>query len=539
MSHWMRRSLLIARVRSLRSVREMQSRPLLAALNLLPLLLIAPAVVGRLPISGYESVWAEPGAYVYGVRFDNGEHVAILDVARTSAVVLFTLVAYLVTLPELSSGGMLGDETEDLLVVVDPRTIVLAEQLTYVGFTARLAGIIVLSAAIAFGFGAGSPLATALIVLAAATVFLTAIAVTYPIVLAVKLAFAVVDPIRNNKLLVGGPLVVVLFGLYLAVDDIAAAAASVPLSWYGDLAFVALTPTASAVRALSALLAALILVVLSVPTATLVADRLWHVDVEPSSDESSAVWASSRVGRLACRYTSRPVGTVAVVTWRRLRRNPKILLYGGLLVALTASVGIATAERYPNAVPIMVAIYSAASVSVGVTLNPLGNEGTMLPLTLTAPGGGRSMVGGYALSGAVPGAVLVAVATLLSGVYSPLNTSELVGITALGAILGATAPLISLGIGVALPQFDGISAARSSQMYPPRLKAVVSELFVVVGIGLPSVVGLHGSEGLVQTTAIPARVITAAGVGTTLVACIIVGWLSLCYAISAIERYEP
>ncbi|WP_137288983.1 hypothetical protein [Natronorubrum halophilum] len=528
---------MIAKTQSIRQYRQLRAKPLLAAFQVLPLLIIIPAVVGRLPLPGYEGIWSAPGAYVYGTRFASGHEATVLELGRGAAGVLFLLVTYLVLLPKAMGNGGLTDEIDDHLAVVPTTTLAIAELLTYLAFGWRIVGPILLAAAIVFGAGAGTALTTVTIAFAGCVLFVTAAAAAYPIALALQLAFTHVTLLRENKLIVGGPLVIGMFAVFVSLRQSIDLLGGVPIGWYADLALISAT-AASPVRATVALIALPATVAASVSIAPRLGERLWLADEPSPAPSESAERNRSPVDELLGRVLSRPVAAVVRVTWRRLRREPRVLLFGGLLIVLTASAGLSVANRFPNGIPIIVAIYGAATVGVGVTLNPLGSEGRALGGTLTTPRGGQHVLTGYALSAAIPGCLLVGLASVAAGSLTELEPLTRAGLSVFGALFGAMAPVLSLGIGVALPQFDGIDSANNTGMQTPRLEAVFAFTTVIVALGLPAIVGLYGAPSLATGSALSPRVVAIAGPVTSLTLLAGASWFSYQYALTAVRERE-
>lgn len=536
MSHWLHKSVRIAEVETRRQFRQMKEQPAVALLNVLALVVIVPGVVGEVPLPGVGTVGAAPGAYAFGAQLAAGEEAAVLEIGRTASVALFVMGIYLVGMAEIGNEGP-QMAIDGLLATVPPRTIAVGRMLVYALFVARLAGVIVLAGAIAFGVGAGSALATGTFLLGGLGALLTAVAITYPVALAGKLAFRRIETLRENKLLFGGPLVVGLFALLLGLRDPASLIQQLPLAWYADLGLLGSVSGTSPLRAVLVTAALPVALIGSALASSRIGEAVWLSDDLQSDTEVSLDREPSNLERFLERTVSPPVAAVTRVTWWRLRREPQVFLFGGLLVVLTASAGITAAERFPNALPYIIAIYGAATVGAGATLNPLGNEGAMLPGTLTVPNGGRHVVAGYAVSASLPGAVLVGAATLAAGAWIGLTTPKLLAVGVLGVALGAAGPVISLGLGVAFPNFDGIDVLDSTNMQAPHLRAVFLYLIGLVALGIPAAAGLSpGAAG--ELLPLSDAVITAVGVGATVAAAFGVARLSFGYAVNVVGAYE-
>ena len=112
-------------------------------------------------------------------------------------------------------------------------------------------------------------------------------------------------------------------------------------------------------------------------------------------------------------------------------------------------------------------------------MNPLGDEGAVLPVTLTAVSG-RQYVRGLMTPGLVFGLPLVLVATVIAGLLSPYTLVEQLGLVALGLYLTAVAVTITPAIGMALPRFSAVSVGQSRNVLPPRMSAVAVHAAVTV-----------------------------------------------------------
>lgn len=549
MAGWLRQSLTIGRVHTTRQHRRLRSQPILYLFQFVPVLFGLVGVVGRLPIPGYSRFWSAPGAFVYGTRFAAGEPFPALSTARGFAGLLFVLLVYIVLLQEAGGDSPTVGDVDHLLLTVPPRTIAVGNLLAYGLFNGPLVGAILLAGSVAFGVGAGSAFATACLLLASVPLLATAVSVAYVVALAAQLAFLRFERLRENKLLLGGPLVAAVAGLFVRFRTSTELLSTLPLGWFADVGFALLTPDASPTNAAAAVLASAGLVGASVVVAARLGERLWLADdpVPPAQsahldgvvgDSTAERRERTGVDRLLSRVASRSAAAAIRVTWLRVLRRPRALLFTAALLGITSSVGFAVGDLFPDAVPLVVALYGAATVGVGVTLNPLGNEGPALPVTLTTPAGGRNVLVGYALSAALPGGVLVGLATLLAGAATTLDSRVQLGLAGLGGVLGVAAAFVSLGIGVALPQFDGVSPTGGGGLQTPRLEAVTVLVLTIVALGMPALAGLYGATGVAALVGVPSVAVVAGGVVTTALAAALAAWLSYRRALSAVAGYE-
>lgn len=537
MTSWLRKGLFVARTHGIRTIRELREQPLLAALNLLPVVILGVAVVGSLPIPGYDALWEQPGAYYFGVELAQGNGTTALEIVRGVAGVLFVGVAYLIVLDEVVRDGVLGEDIEDLLVVVGPRTIGTAAVLSYLLYAARLLGPVVVVGAVAFGVGGGSALAAGTLVLAGAALCVTAAASTYTVALAIRLALARTDRTGRATRVIKATLLLAMFGLFVWFRDSMALLGASPLGSYADLGLLAVH-TGDPLKAALALLATGSAVALAFTIAPLLGERVWREDDHAPQPDTEPVDSTAADDGHLERFVSRPVAAVTRATWRRVAREPAVLVYSGLMIALTVGAGLAASRRAPEALPLIIAFYGAAAVGAGVTLNPLGNEGPALPVVLTTPDGGRHLLAGYCLSAAIPGAILVGVATYAAGGFVEVDGIRRVGMAAIGGTFGGLGPPLASGIGVRLPQFKGIEPTRDSSMRPPHLQAVLVFLLALLVLGVPSLVAFAATDSLVDATGLSSAAATGAGAALSVGCLALASWLSYRDAVGVVQSYQ-
>jgi hypothetical protein len=209
-------------------------------------------------------------------------------------------------------------------------------------------------------------------------------------------------------------------------------------------------------------------------------------------------------------------------------------------------------------------------------MNPFGDEGAVLPATLTAVSG-RQYVRGLLVPGALYGLPIAVAATGAAALVSPSGLAERVGLVALAAYATCVSVAVAPAIGMAFPRFSAISVGQSREVLPPRMTAVIAHIAVaalpaawlaalalapriaravlagLVGF-LPAVVlGLasRSSDGALAATGEQFRGI-AAGIqavdlgqfrliagGTALVAGAVVAVLLYGSAVRRFERYSP
>ncbi|MDL5363275.1 hypothetical protein [Halalkalicoccus sp. NIPERK01] len=283
----------------------------------------------------------------------------------------------------------------------------------------------------------------------------------------------------------------------------------VPLAWFGDAFFLGVSGVdPSLVRAIGAVA----LVVVGVPALLLVdvraATRLWYMDaVKPDTKGRTRRPASSTTSRpgsvsngVLASVASRPTRSVVVNVWRRTIRAPIRLVYVVYPLFLFTGFlqGIVSTGEVPAAFPVMVALYGTWVIGA-TALNPFGDEGAMLPLTLTSTIRGEQFVRGYALAAILVGLPLAGVATAISSVVSPLDSIETVALTAASAILGVVGTVVAIGIGTVFPRFGEVRVTRSRHVVVPSKTAfAVYSLVVVLGFGAAAVAAVPAGAAMVS-----------------------------------------
>lgn len=532
--HEFRRSLLVAKVRLVRQYRSTLDQPWIAFLQVFAVLFGAVLVVGRIPIPGYATVWNQPGAYAFGRQLATGGP-PVLPTVRGFAGVAFVLLVFLTVLKEATDGAI-DTNADAALLATGARTVASGEIVWSTVFAGWQFGVPLLAGAVAFGAGADSVLASVGMAVAGVLLVATAVPLGYVGALSLRLAFQTLPALRENKAVLGAPLAIVYFALFVRARQSIATLSGIPVGWFGDLGLLAASADASPAHAAAVLVGA----PAAVGGVTLLAGRLgeasWYGDRPREEDATRGevprrlVWALELVD-------DGPASAVARTVWIRLLREPRVLLFAALPIALTATLGFEVVGRRPAALPMVVAVYLSAAVGMGATLNPLGNLGAGLPAVLTTPGGGRAVVHGYVLSAAVPGVPLVAGLSVLAGVAVGLPPGVVLAAGVTGAVLTVGASVVAQWIGVALPNYDSLRATSESGVRPPRLWATTVFLLTVVLLGAPALVGI-GWGTVIATPGVSATTVVLVSTAASLLATVGVSALAYRRTLSALENYR-
>jgi hypothetical protein len=280
-----------------------------------------------------------------------------------------------------------------------------------------------------------------------------------------------------------------------------AALAWLPMGWLADLAAVGPAFAGSSIRAGGALLGSALVFVAGGAIIARETGALWSTEpVSPEAGTSSertettdnrdapAEANPSRQGALAAAITplvvpqaiSTPTRRVAEWTLLRTRREPNRLTFLLLPVIVVGGqlVGSSLDSLDVLAAPAVAIVLSWLAGAV-FALNPLGDEGTVLPVTLTAVSG-KQYVRGLMTPGLLLGLPVVVVVTAIAGVFSPYTLGQQVGLVVLGGFLTCVAVGLTPAVGMALPRFSAISIGRSDDVLPPRITAMIVHLLFVV-----------------------------------------------------------
>lgn len=511
---WARRAWLVGVVSLRRQYRKVRSHRWLAFLQAFSVLFGVVVAVGHLPVPGYASVWPEPGAYEVGRRLAAGDPGGV-TLLRGFAGVLAVLTVLFTLLKETTEGAM-DAHVDAMLLAAGSRSVAVGGLVWNVLLMGWQFGTIVLAGAVAFGVGSGSPAAAVLFALAGVAMLLTAVPAGFAASLAVRAAFRRVRFLREHRALVGAPLAVGYFLLFARIRESVTALGATPAGWYADVGLVAAPGgVGDPARAAAVLVAAPVVAVglgaLSVP----LAERVWYADAPRPEGEDGSATVLSGTGGVLPRVAAVPTRAVARTVWLRVRREPRALLFTVFPLAIAASAGSEVVARQPAALPVVVAVYGAAAVGMGPTLNPLGAAGVGLAGALTAPGGGTALVRGYALAAVLPGAPLIAAGALLSALAIGLPAGVAVAVALLGATLALAAALVSLGVGVVLPNLEGLRPSGSG-IRPPEIWASTAFLSVMLVVGLPATVGVGWAGPLGDLAGAAPGTVAVGGIGLTL-----------------------
>ena len=442
-----------------------------------------------------------------------------------AAIGVFTVVmtAYL-------TGLQLGDidVRDGYLTTVPARDVVggllAAGYLRAAGF---FAGPLVVAGA-GFAAGAGAPLAFLSSALAVVALTTTTYLVGFPVGAAIAYALGQSEFVDRYKTALGTAAflayLALLFtdNLYEVAQPAVEAAQASPLAWYADLALLPVpSADASALRAVGVLAASLVVGVAAVLASVRVSERRWYDDAAHAEVRATDSAASGRLDAVLGRRTA----WVARKSWLRARRAPIKLVYVTypVFVLFAPIQGSVEAGRVTATLPATVTLYAAWATGALFTLNPLGDEGAVLPVTVTSGVSGRQFVGGLVAASALVGTpVTLAIAAAL-GILGPLSPVAVACLVVAAAVLPGLAAVVAAGVGTSFPKYEATSITRSREAVVPSLWA----------FGVYTIVFLL-SAGVATVAQTPAVAVGLSGLLDVSPAAINVGGLAVGLAVAGV-----
>ncbi|WP_121822923.1 hypothetical protein [Halostella salina] len=549
-----RRSALVARVEVRRALRSFVGNRTRLALTALSGVFVALFVA----VATY-------GVYLAGESLRTGGALAGFDVGPTVRGVVGLAGVGLAALVAARAVAKRGEvpEADGLLTTVPTADavggMVLSELAFVLIWTLPPLGLLAGS----FAYGAGTP--TPLLAVVPVVAVLGALAVTtgYAAGLVVRQVVTRHEVLARHRQILFGLAFLGYFALVfsgginrlgaLLLDPLA----RTPVGWLGDLLLLG-TPGID-VSPLRAALGPVLVLVASVPVlagTVRIAARHWFSDPVSAATEDDDADANGGVGRflpavalpLPSSRLSRPTRAVAGTVFRRSVRAPIKLayvaypLFGAIPLVQTAI----EQGQVPASFPYFVAVYGAWAAGVPVTLNLFGDQGPVLPGTLTTPVSGRQFVAGHVVVGVVAVAPLVTVLTAVAGVASPMPLARVAAVTAGAAVLSTLTPLLATGVGTLFPRYGSVTVVGSREAVMPSKRAFLTYsatlLAAAVAAGVVFVDGVSdllaaGLSFLIpRLTVSPGTLELAAAVA--LVALAVAPFAAVVYAVRRFESYH-
>ncbi|MFC7177032.1 hypothetical protein [Halosegnis marinus] len=448
---------------------------------------------------------ATVGAYFLVTLSPDLSGLAVGDGIR-SAVAFQWLFASALFTQRVATVHARPDADAFLLTTVRPTTALVGLMLAELARAVAYLGVPVLVLAAALAYTAGSP-ATFLLVSGAVLASLAAAVVTGHVLgLTAKLLVARVPAIARRRSLLGGLAAAAFFGGYIVLQSAGMTTSGlgvVPVGWLADVAVLASPVGSSLPHAVAGLAVVVAWLVAGSALCARLATAFWLGDsVAPAVEAEQAVVGSDGADPLAAALGRIRVPSVWGEPSRRVaqrsillaRRAPAKLTYlilplAGLFpTAIQVALGEASVPTRLLAPGLAVAVPWFAAGAFA--LNPLGDEGRVLPQTLTSLADGRAYVRGLALPPLLFGlpAALLAPAVALATGYGPTDAVLVAAAALVGVVVAA---FVGPTLGFLVPRTDAVRVARGREVVPPTLTAMaLHTLVVVLFVALPAFAAL-------------------------------------------------
>jgi hypothetical protein len=503
------------------------------------------------------------------------DSVPVSDAARGGVAMFWSFVVFLVAQRVVSTRPR--PEAESLLLTAaSTRSVVLglalAETLRVLSYaTPPVLVVTVLSA-----YALGSFALLAVVPLVVVLAVLTAVVVGSLVGYGVALLLATSPFVARHKTALGVPVVVVAMGAFFAfqapelVGLDRGTFAWLPMGWFADLTGVATPVTGSTPRAAGAFVGAVGVLVGGGALLEREASALWFeaaVDPSATGDDAasasapaadatadagagSSAWAGLSAAVSPFAFPARvdlPTRRVAEMTLLRARRDPRRLtfLLTPLFVFAGTLTGTGSLSGVLSTLPLLCAAFLPWGFGAATTLNPLGDEGSVLPITLVAATP-RQFVRGVLLPGIVYGAPAAAALTGVAAVAGGRAPPVAAGLAVSAGFVTLVAAPAGAAVGVYLPRFSAVSVGRSGDVLPPRTLAVlVHGVVVAVPSGLLAllVATPEPASGVVAAvsgvTGVPPATFRASVVSLLALAGVLVALTGYRTAIHRVRNYEP
>ncbi|KZN24838.1 hypothetical protein A4G99_10980 [Haladaptatus sp. R4] len=280
-----------------------------------------------------------------------------------------------------------------------------------------------------------------------------------------------------------------------SLDGLTPVVRYVPIGWYADIVFSGTPLAVSTGHVVGGVVGTFVLVPLLTFSIEQLATIHWYGEriqppsetkrdderVDPDFDALSA--ALGAVALLFPAGISYPTERVSKKTLLRALRRPSKLSHLALPIGITA-VMVATIphETLRNELPVITALMGSWTAGAAFTLNPLGDEGPMLPLTLSSSLTGEQFVSGLLLPGVLIGVPVETLLTLIACVSDGWRLLPTIEMGVVGVLLGLTAVVFAAWIGISAPRFDGVTVSQRRGLGTPSTTALVAYSGFVIGV---------------------------------------------------------
>ena len=524
----------IARVELRRTWRSLRASNrgillLVAGLLMVPLYSLGIGVMGYL--GGSEIASAGPGT---------------VRLATTGVVAgLLGLTGFVVLQRTVKITGE-PDAADGLLTTVSYEDVLAGLLVAECGRLLAVAAIPLLALAVGVTLGSGLALLGLAVVVTCLLVVTTGLLASYAAGLALKLVVARSAFVARHRATLGGLTslgVVAVWLLAWGTTDVQLTllrvAAESPLSWVGELILLAV-PSVDAAPVAAGVAASVMLG--SPPVAGVVclwlAERLWYGDaVQPDHEFDAA--GRSLSDRLLEGRVAVATRVVTQKSWLRAKRAPLTVQFAfAPAFLLVVQLQTLLLERtVPPTLPLTAGLATAVGAGAAFTLNPLGGEERVLPLTLTADISGRQFVTGLALAGLVPGVSLATLFVVGLGLAAGTPLSVLVAALTTALVTTIAAPWIAATAGVIFPKLEP-STVRGKSVTVPSGFAFGLYLAILSTVAAPGSIAVSLAILLRETVPVATTWLLAGGVGTTVLLAAIAAVMGYLYAANRVGTYR-
>ncbi|MDS0260963.1 hypothetical protein NDI56_16295 [Haloarcula sp. S1CR25-12] len=475
---------------------------------------------------------------MFGAEYAATGQFTALGTARGVAGMAFLVVLFFVVTRELRGGERAGIDEEMNLLLASPREIVVAKLLMHTGTAVRFVGTVLAAGSISFALGAGSPVVALGLLAGSALLIVSAVAVAFPVAVGTQYSFKRFESVRKRRRLLGGTLTLGFATMFVMARRAVLTFSSFPLGWYADLGFILVTDAVSLTHSFVVVAILPLALAFNLTVVSRIGELSWLT--EPGGDGLGTETRSSdgiepkAVEMVVSQATAAGITT----TWRRVYRNPNVLMYSLMFIPILGVAILPVLNTAPSVGLSMVAITGAAIVGLGPTLNPIGNEGAFIQVPLMTPQGCRHLLAGLICAVALPGVLLVSLATVIAGILLDVSVSVVAGSVTIGVILVIVSSVSSAAVGILFPQYEGTSIVRNRGMQAPQTEAVMIYLLAIFGLGLPTVYGLQMVPYISTATGISQPLTTLSVLVVTALAAAIVSVGSWRYGLGKLQALE-
>lgn len=400
-----------------------------------------------------------------------------------------------------------------------------------------------IAAAVSVGFGAHSPPTVILAITAFLCVLLPGYVLGFATGLGIKHLLGQSEVVDRYRSLLAIFAMAAYIGLIATesldtvIGPLVAVAQDSPIAWTVHLALLPVVDSASVLRGGMVVGLSLGLTGIGIWSAVRSAESLWYADPVTSVTQTKSTTASRLLGQ----FIGYPSAWVATKSWLRARRAPLKLIYIVYPVFLIIDpIGSSISSGTVSvALPAFTAIYGAWATGAAFGLNPLGDEGAVLPITVTSGVTGLEVVRGLMAACLVPGLPVTVGLTGVLALASPMTIIGALGIAIGGGLLCVAAAGLAVGVGTAFPRYDAASLTRSREAVVPSMWAFVVYSLLVLVLATPAtVVYLPGiSDWIGDLLGLEMLGVFLSGLGLALLLVGIVSLLGIRYCARAIEGY--